>query len=459
MSIVKNRRTSLRVDRAVFVGLLVLSQVAAATKAQAAAKTIRVLFIGNSLTYFNDLPAQLQALTSEAYSSGASLRYESITPGGCTLQKHWNDGQAAAQIAQGHWDYVVLQEQSQIPFSDRQQMYHYARLFDHEIKKVGAKTVLYMTFPLKKRFVHGDEMPEIYTTLGEELRAIIVPVDVASHEAAKLDPELALYRADGVHPSPAGTYLAACCFAQKLWGEPARPFSARLVRANSNGKPLVELGERHARELQRAAAIAVSSAASAARQPGSAAALPTVEPARSDGKWVDLFNGKDLKGWADPHGLWKVKDRILVGSGGKGYLDTTRANFANFHIRVVAIVNDGGNSGLVFRAQPGACYEAQIEANGVDEAKTGSLYVFDGTHYVARVQLSKSPAPANEWFTMEVVAAEFHISILVNGQIVAEYDDDERIASTGRIRLQVGNSQTLVKFREVQIRELGPSKK
>jgi hypothetical protein len=122
-------------------------------------KTIRVLFIGNSLTDFNDLPAQLQTLVSEAYPSGRSLRYESITPGGCTLQKHWNDGKAAARITQGHWDYVVLQEQSQIPFSDRQQMYHYARLFDREIKKVGAKTVLYMTFPLQRKFVHGDEMP------------------------------------------------------------------------------------------------------------------------------------------------------------------------------------------------------------------------------------------------------------------------------------------------------------
>ena len=181
-----------------------------------------MLFIGNSLTYVNDLPAELQAMVAAAYPGGPSLRYESVTPGGYTLQRHWNDGKAAAKIAEGRWDYVVVQEQSQIPFTDREQVFQYARLFDREIKKVGAKTVLYMTFPLKRKFEDGDLLPEIYRSLGKELGAIVVPVDVAWHEAAKLDPNLVLYKPDGVHPAPAGTYLAVCCFAERLWGKPPR---------------------------------------------------------------------------------------------------------------------------------------------------------------------------------------------------------------------------------------------
>jgi len=457
MRIVNNPWTSWRLDRVVLAGLWLLFQVAAA-RGQSA-KEIRVLFIGNSLTYFNDLPAQLQALVAEGYPGGPAVRYESVTPGGCTLRKHWTDRTAAARIAQGGWDYVVLQEQSQVPFSDRAQMYHYARLFDRAIKKVGAKTVLYMTFPWKNKFVAGDKMPEIYSALGKELGAIVVPVDVAWHEAASLDPEFALYRSDGVHPSPAGTYLAACCFAQTLFGNPARPLSAR-VRANSNGKLLVQLSARQARELQKAAVAAVSfNTKGTARQSAPPAAFPAAEPAGADTKWVDLFNSKDLEGWDDSQGLWKVHDGILVGTGGKGYLDTARTDFANFRIRVVAMINDEGNSGLVFRARPDACYEAQIEANGADRAKTGSLYVFDGTRYVAKVQLKKSPVPANQWFTMEVVAKESHISILIDGKTVADFVDDDRISSTGRIRLQVGSPQTLAKFREVRIEEFGPSKK
>jgi hypothetical protein len=442
----------------VIVALLLFTQKAVANAqapGPAASKQIRVLFIGNSLTYVNDLPAELQALVAAAYPEGPSLRYKSVTPPGCTLRKHWDDGKAAAAIAEGRWDYVVLQEQSQIPFSDREQMFHYARLFDQEIKRVGAKTVLYMTFPLQKKFVRGDALPHIYATLGRELGAIVVPVDVAWHKAAKLDPQLALYKADGVHPAAAGTYLAVCCFAEKLWGNPAGPFPAKLLRANSDERPLVDLDERQARELQQAAAAVVSPSAKVpTADSGRPAAPEPVKPAPSDARWVDLFNGKDLSGWNDRHALWKVGDGVLVGSGGHGYLDTRRTNFANFHIRVEAMINDRGNSGLVFRADREGAYEAQIEANGNDQAKTGSLYVYNGKRFSAKAPLKESPAPANQWFTMEVVADGFHLTILVDGKTVTDVVDDDRVASAGGIRLQVSNAETVVKFRRVQIREL-----
>jgi hypothetical protein len=456
MHIVKNRLAGLRVIRAVGVGLLAVSQ-AVAGNGQATgpgtAKQIRVLFIGNSLTYVNDLPAELQALVAAAYPDGPSLQYQSVTPPGRTLQQHWSEGKATAKIAEGHWDYVVLQEQSQIPFYDREQVFKYARLFDREIKRVGAKTVFYMTFPLKKKFVNGDVLPDVYATLGKELGAIVVPVDVAWHEAAKLDPQLTLYKADGVHPAPAGTYLAVCCFGETLWGQPAGPFPAKLLRANHEDKPLVELDERQARELQKAAAVAVSSAAKAAA-PAKPAAGALGTRISSNAPWIDVFNGKDLSGWNDDHSLWKVEDGILIGTGGHGYLDTQRTTFANVHIRVEAMINNRGNSGVFFRASPAGGYEAQIEANGNDQAKTGSLYVYRNNRFSAKVRLKESPVPANQWFTMEVVADGFHIEILVDGKKVADYIDEDHIESTGGIRLQVSNAQTLVKFRKVQIREL-----
>jgi hypothetical protein len=461
MSIVNSRRVRLSVNRVVIVGLSLLTQGAVANAqvpGAAASRQIRVLFIGNSLTYVNDLPGELQAMVAAAYPEGPSLIWKSVTPPGCTLRKHWDDGKAAATIAEARWDYVVLQEQSQIPFSDREQMFHYARLFDHEIKRVGAKTVLYMTFPLKKKFVRGDALPHIYATLGQELGAIVVPVDVAWHKAAKLDPQLALYKADGVHPAAAGTYLAVCCFAERLWGQPAGPLPAKLLRANPDERPLVDLDERQARELQQAAAAVMFPAAeAAAADSGKPAAPGPAKPVPADAHWVDLFDGKDLSGWNDRHSLWKVEDGVLIGSGGRGYLDTRRTDFANFHIRVEAMINDGGNSGLLFRAHPGGTYEAQIEANGNDRAKTGSLYVYNGKRISAKVSLKESPAPANQWFTMEVVADGFHVTILVDGKTVADFVDDDRVTSAGGIRLQVSNAETVAKFRKVQIRELAKS--
>ena len=118
------------------------------------------------------------------------------------------------------------------------------------------------------------------------------------------------------------------------------------------------------------------------------------------------------------------------------------------------MINDRGNSGVLFRSQPGGAYEAQIEANGDDQAKTGSLYVYNAKRISAKVRLKESPVPANQWFTMEVVADGDHITILVDGKQVADYIDDDRVSAAGAIRLQVSNAATLVKFRKVQIREL-----
>src|SRR5437870_3915236 len=80
--------------------------------AAAAADThppISVLFIGNSYTFFNNLPRLVSALSM---NEDRPLRTESVTQGGYTLEHHWQDGKALAAIQQGGWDYVVLQEHS-----------------------------------------------------------------------------------------------------------------------------------------------------------------------------------------------------------------------------------------------------------------------------------------------------------------------------------------------------------
>ena len=306
MSHVNFHRAALRAISAVICGLLLLAAMAPGHAQQArpaAVKEIRVLFIGNSLTYVNDLPAELQALIAAAYPGGPTLRYEAVTPPGRTLEQQWNEGKAAAKIAEGHWDYVIVQEQSQIPFTERAKVFQYARLFDRAIKHVGAKTVLYMTFPLKKKFEDGDLLPEIYMALGKELGATVVPVDVAWHEAAKRDPQLVLYNKDGVHPAPAGTYLAACCFAETLWGKPAAPIPAHRADVNQDHKLLVDLPQQQAGELQKAAAAVVTPAAAPPRAVAvdgrTRPLLRVVTSVSKSGPWVELFNGKDTAGWND----------------------------------------------------------------------------------------------------------------------------------------------------------------
>jgi hypothetical protein len=233
--------------------LLLPSTGPAALAAPAERKEVRILFIGNSLTYVNDLPTELQAMAKAGYPDLRAVRCEQVTVGGATLRKLWEDGKALEKIKAGGWDYVVLQEQSQTPIVNRGQMFEYAKKFDEEIKRAGAKTVLYMTWPNRKKPDDLAALAGAYQDLGKELGAEVVPVGKAWHESQAKSPAIDLYAADGVHPSPAGTYLAACCFAEALWGEPHKPLPRRIAGGERGGKVLVDLPEEQARRLQEAA--------------------------------------------------------------------------------------------------------------------------------------------------------------------------------------------------------------
>jgi serine/threonine protein kinase len=177
--------------------------------------------------------------------------------------------------------------------------------------------------------------------------------------------------------------------------------------------------------------------------------------------FVPLFNGKDTKGWKThpkQRGNWHVEKGVLIGSGpATSHLYSSRGNYKNFHLRVEARINDGGNSGLYFRAAFGPIlppnnprflqgYEAQINATHGDPKKTGSL--------IGLVNVAQAPHKPNEWFTEEVIAQGNHLVINVNGKTTADYTDDKRLYTSGHIALQQLDAGTVVEFRKIEIKEL-----
>jgi serine/threonine protein kinase/formylglycine-generating enzyme required for sulfatase activity len=193
---------------------------------------------------------------------------------------------------------------------------------------------------------------------------------------------------------------------------------------------------------------------------------------RSDDGFVPLFNGKDKVGWKihpSQPGNWRVEKGILIGSGTeksqpyiseRSHLYTERGDFKDFHLRVEARINDGGNSGLYFRSTVGPArptddpkfpygYEAQIDSS-VDPARTGSLYA-GGTVVVG---VSDTLVPPGQWFTEEVIAQGNRFTIKVNGQTTAIYRDEKEISASGHIALQQNNPKTIVEFRKIEIKEL-----
>ena len=192
------------------------------------APTLRVLFIGNSLTYAGDLPAMIQAL---ARTAGVNLQYEQHTPGGARLLNHAADPQVRALLAGGGWNAVVLQEQSEWPaFTDEQvrtgiEPYADTLAAAARAASPSVRLLLYET-PARR---DGDSAnlavsPDMatyegmqlrinrtYERLATLLRGTVVPAGVAWSLARREHPEINLY-ADPVHPGRIGAYLIACVF-------------------------------------------------------------------------------------------------------------------------------------------------------------------------------------------------------------------------------------------------------
>ncbi len=72
-------------------------------------QAIRVLFIGNSYTYVNDLPWLTQQLAESAKET-RTLETEMVVVGGATLKSHWKRGKALRLLKAKQWDYVGVAE-------------------------------------------------------------------------------------------------------------------------------------------------------------------------------------------------------------------------------------------------------------------------------------------------------------------------------------------------------------
>ena len=217
-------------------------------------------------------------------------------------------------------------------------------------------------------------------------------------------------------------------------------------------------------------------------------------PLRADDAagWVQLFNGKDLTGWkmvpnpgngitelterqvggktvafegtvgGKKAALWRVEDGAIVGGGPASHLFSERGDYADFHYRVEAKINDKGNSGQYFRTrfEPGfpKGYEAQINATGGDAIKTGSLYPDNRTplknHRDKITVLNTAPHKPDEWFTQEVIAVGPKITIKVNGKTTIEWEDPDKLYASGHFALQAHDPGSVMTFRRIEVKEL-----
>ena len=206
--------------------VLVLLAIMCCTNSATHATTRRVLFIGNSYTYVNNMPLILQNI---ALAKGDTLIYDESDPGGYTFAMHSVYPATITKIFSQQWDVVVLQEQSQLPsFPPAEvdtEVYPYAHRLDSMIhaNDTCTQTMFLMTWG----HANGDPSncafyPVICTYAGAQMRlresylqmalnnhAVVAPVGMAWKKVMDSIPSIWLYMSDSSHPSVPGSYLEA----------------------------------------------------------------------------------------------------------------------------------------------------------------------------------------------------------------------------------------------------------
>ncbi len=237
------------------VGVLVGLVVAGSQKYRESSRrltTVRVYFVGNSLTFFNNMPAMVQALAREAQEN-KQLEWQMRASGSYTLQLHWNQGVALQEIRTGNYDYVVLQEMTTGPLDNYGAFAQYAGDFDAEIQKTGAKTILYENWALQTAPLQStqNKLNDAYTKVGRQLNAKVSPIGQAWRLARMRVPQIVLFNSDGKHPTPQGSYLVACVLYCTIYGNSPIGLPGKLV--DVDGTVLVDMPVDQARALQRVA--------------------------------------------------------------------------------------------------------------------------------------------------------------------------------------------------------------
>jgi len=181
----------------------------------------RILFIGNSYTYVNDLPATFTQLAS---AGGHRVQTGMAAEGGWTLAQHAGSAATIDMLTHSAWDDVVLQEQSELPAVEPSRssvMYPAARQLVALVRKAGATPIFFLTWGHRNGWPenglpdYGSMQAQLdsgYLSIAGELGAPVAPVGVAWWTASRQAPLPDLWQSDGSHPTAQGTYLAACVF-------------------------------------------------------------------------------------------------------------------------------------------------------------------------------------------------------------------------------------------------------
>lgn len=210
----------------------------AEAKQRAAGQTLvaqRILFVGNSLTFENDLPSIVCRL---AAMTGKPLTCATVAFGNASLLDHLQVYGTGSVIANGHYTIVAMQQGPSALATSREELLSSTQRFATLIREAGGRPAMYAVWPSKERSFDFDRVAESYRLAAVSVDGLLFPVGSAWEEAWRVDPSLPLYGDDDFHPSVAGSYLAALVIYRVLYGALPSSFATPAVARNAAGAEL-----------------------------------------------------------------------------------------------------------------------------------------------------------------------------------------------------------------------------
>lgn len=175
-------------------------------EAVAAETDYSILFIGNSLTFTNNLP---ELVTSKASEMEITLATKMIAYPNYALEDHWNDGDIQQLIACGIYDFVIIQQGPSSQAEGRASLLEYGGKIAELCNANGAELAFFMVWPALANYNTFPGVIANYTDAAEATSAILCPVGRVWKEYFDKTSDYSYYGPDNFHPSREGSLVAA----------------------------------------------------------------------------------------------------------------------------------------------------------------------------------------------------------------------------------------------------------
>lgn len=165
-----------------------------------------ILFVGNSLTYTNDLPSLVKNI---AQADGVKINTEIIAFPNYGLEDHWNETNVSAALRKTKFDYVIFQQgPSGLPAS-RENLIEYALKFRELCRANNVRMCMYGVWPSVDRAFDFSNVITSYAVAADSAHASLLPAGKAWKQILEHHSDFPLYSPDGFHPSLHGSFLSA----------------------------------------------------------------------------------------------------------------------------------------------------------------------------------------------------------------------------------------------------------